>query len=150
MIFTIGNLMDSLAAILKSEYPNYRVYIGPNQQGTSLPCFFLFLMPSTIEDHVDERYYRDLGIDVVFVQQRNTANGNAQLQEVQEFLDSSLDLIPYSDGSGTVLLHTYEREASTEDQELHYKFHIRERLYIPKKENPMMELEENNARIKEN
>lgn len=150
MIFTIPNLINSLAGVLKKGYPTYKVYTGPNQQGTEYPCFFIFLMPSTIDDQVDERFYRDLGIDIVFVQQRNVVNGNAQLQEVQEYLDVNLALFDYSDGTGTVPIHTYEREASTEDQELHYKFHIRQRVYIPRTPNPMNVLEENNARIKEN
>ena len=147
MIFTIPNLIDSLAGVLKKIYPIYRVYTGPNQQGTEYPCFFIFLMPSTIDDQVDERFYRDLGIDIVFVQQRNVVNGNAQLQEVQENLDANLALFDYSDGAGTIPLHTYEREASTEDQELHYKFHIRQRVYIPRTPNPMRVLEENNVNI---
>lgn len=147
MIFTIPNLIDSLAGALKKIYPTYRVYTGPNQQGTEYPCFFIFLMPSTIDDQVDERFYRDLGIDIVFVQQRNVVNGNAQLQEVQENLDANLALFDYSDGAGTIPLHTYEREASTEDQELHYKFHIRQRVYIPRTPNPMRVLEENNVNI---
>ena len=104
-------------------------------------------MPSTIDDQVDERFYRDLGIDIVFVQQRNVVNGNAQLQEVQENLDANLALFDYSDGAATIPLHTYEREASTEDQELHYKFHIRQRVYIPRTPNPMRVLEENNVNI---
>lgn len=150
MIFTIPNLINSLAGVLKAQYPDYPVYTGPNQQGTAYPCFFIFLMPSTIDNQIDERFYRDLGIDIVFVQQRNVVNGNAQLQEVHEYLDVNLALFDYSDGTGTVPIHTYEREASTEDQELHYKFHIRQRVYIPRTPNPMNVLEENNARIKEN
>lgn len=149
MIFTIPNLINSLAGVLKKGYPTYKVYTGPNQQGTEYPCFFIFPMPSTIDDQVDERFYRDLGIDVVFVQQRNAVNGNAQLQEVQEYLDVNLELFEYTDGSNEppVWLHTYEREASTEDQELHYKFHIRQRVYIPRTPNPMRVLEENNVNI---
>lgn len=150
MIFTIPNLINSLAGVLKARYPDYPVYTGPNQQGTNYPCFFIFLMPSTTTDEVDNHWYRDLGIDIVFVQQRNVVNGNAQLQEVQEYLDEDLALFDYSDGAGTVPLHTYEREASTEDQELHYKFHIRQRVYIPRTPNPMQALEENNVRVEEN
>ena len=125
MTFTIANLMDSIAGILKAGYPDCPVYLGPNQQGTDYPCFFIFLMPSTIADEPDGRYFRDLGLDVVYVQERNAVGGNAEIQAVQEYLDEHLLIFNYSDGTGTVPLHTYEREASTEDQELHYKFHIR-------------------------
>lgn len=150
MIFTIGNLINSLAGVLKSEYPDYPVYDSANQQGTAYPCFFIFLMPSTVEDQIDERYYRDIGIDIVFVQQRNIANGMREIQEVQDFLDFSLEMFPYSDGSGEqAFIHTFERSASTEDQELHYKLHIKQRVSMPRKTNQMNLLEDTNVGIKE-
>lgn len=149
MTFTIENLMDSIAGVLKAGYPDYPVYLGPNQQGTSVPCFFVFLMPSTIEDQVDGRFFRDLGIDIVFLKQRNVTMGNAQLYEIQEYLDVNLEDFVYSDGETTARLHTYEREASREDQELHYKFHIRQRVSLPRAFNPVREMEENHVGIKE-
>ena len=114
------------------------------------PCFFIFLMPSTIEDQVDGRFFRDLGIDIVFVQERNVVNRNAELQAIQEYLDYSLETFPYTDGSGgPVHLYTYERQANTEDQELHYQFHIKQRVAVPRTPIPMQEMEENNVSIKE-
>ena len=77
MKFTIQNLLSSLAGVLKTGYPDRPVYTSPNQQGTEFPCFFIFLMPSSIEDGIGGRFLRDLGLDLVFVQQRNAANGNA-------------------------------------------------------------------------
>ena len=65
MTFTIDNLINSLAGVLKAKYPEYPVYTSPNQQGTNVPCFFIFLMPSTVTAEVDERFYRDLGIDII-------------------------------------------------------------------------------------
>ena len=150
MTFTINHVINSLAGVLKAQYPDYPVYISPNQQGTVFPCFFIFLMPSTIEDQVDGRFFRDLGIDIVFVQERNVVNGNAELQAIQEYLDYSLETFPYTDGSGApVPLYTYERQASTEDQELHYQFHIRQRVAVPRTPIPMQEMEKNNVSIKE-
>ena len=145
MTFTIANLMDSIAGVLKAGYPDCPVYLGPNQQGTDYPCFFIFLMPSTIMDEPGGRYFRDLGLDVVYVQERNAVGGNKEIQAVQEYLDEHLLLFDYSDGAGTVPLHTYERQASTEDQELHYKFHIRQRVSLPTEPNPMQLLEENDV-----
>ena len=77
MIFSLHHVIDSLAGMLTGAYPDYPVYDSPNQQGTSFPCFFLFCMPSTIEEHVGNHYFRDLGVDLVFVQQRNAACGRA-------------------------------------------------------------------------
>ena len=117
MTFTIDNLINSLAGVLKDKYPEYPVYTSPNQQGTQFPCFFIFLMPSTVTAEVDGRFYRDLGIDIIFVQERNMVNGNAAIQSIQDYLDYSLETFPYTDGVGSpVPLHTFERQASVEDQ----------------------------------
>ena len=125
------------------------MYGSPNQQGTDFPCFFIFLMPSTVAAEVNQRFYRDLGIEIVFVQQRNIVNGNAEIQAVQEYLDENLEFFRYSDGKGdSALLHTYERQANIEDDELHYQFHIRQRVSIPHEPNPMMTMEENNVSVK--
>lgn len=149
MKFAISYVIDSIAGVLKSGYPDYPVYLSPNQQGTKFPCFFIFLMPSTITAEVDERFYRDLGIEVIFVQQRNIPNGNEEIQAIQEYLDENLEFIRYTDGSGEpMLLHTYERQANTEDDELHYQFHIRQRVAVPREPNPMMTMEENNVSVK--
>ena len=150
MIFTIPHLINSIAGALKERYPDYPVYDSPNQQGTDFPCFFNFLMPSQILDEVGGRFRRDIGIDIIFVQQRNITNGNAQIQEVQEYLDCSLDMIPYTDGTGmTLKLHTYDREAKTEDDELHYQFYVRQHVSAPRHPNPMAVMEENNVNVKE-
>lgn len=148
MNFTIENLINSLAGVLTAQY-SYPVYSSPNQQGTDFPCFFIFLMPSTAAQQVDNRYYRDLGIDIVFVQQRNIVNGYAEIQAIQDYLDTALETFTYSDGTGSAQIHTYERQASTEDDELHYKFHIRQRVSLPYTPTPMQEMEENNVSINE-
>ena len=149
MTFTISHLIDSLAGVLKAEYPDYPVYSSPHQQRSAFPCFFIFLMPSTIESQMDERFYRDLGIDIVFVQQRNVINGNAEIQEIQEYLDNSLELFRYEDGSGqAALIRTYERKASTEDQELHYQFHIKQRVSVLNNDPGMEEIESETGGIK--
>lgn len=165
MIFTLENVLNSLAAVLKEKYPQYPVYYSPNQQGTDFPCFFIFYMPSSIESQFDERFMRDLGIDIVFVQQRNIVNGNAEVIAIAEYLDETLELVPYLDQSieakgddgevkesgeveskepcPPVFLRTFERQWKSEDEELHYQFHIRQRVAVPRKVIPMKEMEEN-------
>lgn len=148
MNFTIENLINSLATVLTAQY-SYPVYSSPNQQGTDFPCFFIFLMPSTVAQQVDNRYYRDLGIDIIFVQQRNIVNGYAEIQAIQDYLDTALETFTYTDGTNTTLIHTYERQASTEDDELHYQFHIRQRVSLPYTPTPMEEMEANNVNFDE-
>ena len=90
-----------------------------------------------------ERFLRDLGVDIVFVQERNIVNANAEILQIADYLDTVLELFPYSDGgSETAWVRTYERQWQTEDGELHYQFHIRERVRLPEEGNPMQEMEE--------
>lgn len=148
MKFTTDRIIDSLAGVLQEQYPDYPVYDSPNQQGTDFPCFFVFFMPTTVESQIDERFYRDLGVDIVFVQQRNIPNGNAELHAIAEFLDENLELFRYEDGNGgTAMIRTFERQWKVEDGELHYQFHIRQRVSLPRIRNLMQEMEENNAGI---
>jgi len=150
MRFTTEGIIDSLGRVLTARYPDYPVYSSSTQQGTDFPCFFIFFMPSTIESEIDDRFFRDLGIDLVFVQQRHIVNGNAEILSIAEYLDEMLELFSYSDGEcEPVLLRTYERQWQTEDGELHYKFHIRQRVAVPRDDVLMEEMEENNAGIKD-
>lgn len=143
MTFTLECLISSLAAVLRAEYPTYPVYDSPTQQGTELPCFFVFFMPSAVEGQIDDRFMRDLGIDIVFVQQRNLVNGNLQIHAIAEYLDQALELFPYMDGSGdTTMIRTCERRWQNEDMELHYQFHIKQRVAVPKHAIRMEEMEE--------
>lgn len=149
MIFTLEHVVNSLAGVLKAGYPEYPIYDSPTQQGADFPCFFIFFMPSTIEGEIGDYFYRDLGIDIVFVQERNIPNANAQLHAIADFLDTALDPFPYSDGGGeTAYIHTYERQWQSEDQELHYQFHIKQRVSVPRNMNFMQTLEEEHVNIK--
>ncbi len=150
MIFSLPHVINSLAALLSEQYSDCPVYDSPNQQGTDFPCFFIFYMPSTIEDHVGNRYFRDLGVDIVFVQQRNLVNGNQKILEIADFLDRSLEMFRYSAENGdSAWIATWERRWNIEDEELHYQFHIRERILVEETVNLMQNMEENNVGIKE-
>lgn len=156
MTLTSENIINSLAGVLKERYPEYPVYASPNQQGTDFPCFFIFFMPSSIESQIAGHFMRDLGIDIVFVQQRNITDGNEEILAVAEYLDERLELFRYLDGNGqadkkedTAMIRTYERQWKIEDMELHYQFHIRKRVEASKGHIFMQEMEENNAYVKE-
>lgn len=149
MKFTLKNVLNSLAGVLLSEYPEYPVYMSPNQQGTKLPCFFIFFMPSSIKMQVGERFCQDLGVDIVFLQERNIINGNEKIHEIADCLDEKLEMFSYSDGTEeAALIRTSEREWKMEDEELHYQFHIRQRVAVPRNKVLMREMEENHAEVK--
>ena len=64
-------------------------------------------------------------------------------------VDEVLELVPYSDGSGEPrFLRVHEKEWKTEDDELHYQFHIRERVAVRKEVNRMQRMEENRAYVR--
>lgn len=128
MTYTIRNLVKSIASQLVGAFPDYPVYDSPTQQGATYPCFFVFLMPSTIVDQIDRHEKRDIAFDIVFVQARNAPNAYAQIHGIADTLDELMDFVNYTADGETVPLHTHEREWSIEDQELHYKLHIKQRV----------------------
>jgi hypothetical protein len=75
---------------------------------------------------------------------------NVELINVLEKLDECMDMITYVDGDESALLHTYERNGNIEDQELHYKLRIKQRMSVDKEHIYMNEMEEENAEIKGN
>ena len=147
MIYTIENLIQSIAAQLKTVYPALPVYDTFTLQGNEYPCFFVFLMPSNISDQIDGVDKREIFFDVVYVQQRNIANAYADLYSVADTLDELLDVVNYTADGETVPLHTHERNYSIDDQELHYKFKIIARVSRPYTPNPM-QTEETDVGIK--
>lgn len=148
MTYTVRGLVNSIASQLIRAFPDYPVYDSPTQQGAVYPCFFVFLMPSSIVDQIDRHEKRDIAFDIVFVQARNTPNAYAQIHGIADTLDELMGIVEYTADGETVPLHTHERTWSIEDQELHYKLHIKQRVHQAVQHNPMQE-EETNVEIKE-
>ena len=146
MTYTIQNLVNSIAAQIAGAVPGYPIYDSPNQQGTEFPCFFVFLMPSDTADEIG-REKRNIWFDVVFVQERNIPGANERINQIADTLDYLFDNINYTDGTDTVPLHTHERSYSIEDQELHYKFRISQRVSYPT-EQTSMQREDTNVEVK--
>lgn len=154
MILTIPNLINSISEQLAMLFPDemggcrFPIRESPTQ-GTEYPCFFIFVMNPSIDDEPGERMVREIGFDIVFVQQRNEDNQNIGLYGMLEKLDEGFHLLNYTDNHGNAILHTNERNASIEDQELHYKFTIRARVRIAEYDRIfMMVMEEQNVEIK--
>lgn len=147
MIFTLANIINSIAGQLKSLYPDIPVYRSPSYR-TDPPCFYIFLTQSAdIEDEPSRRLVRTLPFDIVFVQQRNVADQNEYLYRMLDILDEHFDLLTYSDGESTCLLHCNERSARVEDQELHYLFTIKQRVSLAEIADYMKTLEKINVEI---
>lgn len=135
MTFTLEKLINSIAGVLKANYPDVSVYSNPNQQGTKPPCFFVFFMPTEMKDEMDRRSRRILGIDIVYLTRRNIPDAYDQLVAVADTLDFMLDFIPYE---GMASMRTFDREWRIEDKELHYQFYIKAVVSAPN-EGPSIE-----------
>lgn len=143
--FTIEDIMRAVATHIKTGYPDLRVYAGENQQGTEIPCFFISLMTPQITPETGAFYMRDIGLDVVYLQERNVTNSNLTLVSVLEWLDTNMSQIPFGDS----VIWTYERTAEIQDQDLHYKFHVKGRVYLTDPQPPIKEMEELNVGVKD-
>lgn len=151
MIYSIGQVISSVALMLGTEWPGVPVYGSPTA-ATHFPCFFVFLMPSTISDQIDKVDRRDISLDVVYVQQRDLPDAEAALWEIADQLDQLLDVVWYTDGTEdteSIPLHTQDRTYSIEDQELHYRLRISQRVSRPVEHIPM-QTEETDVQVKSN
>lgn len=147
MTYKIENLIESIAAQLKSVWADLPVYDSYTLQGAVRPCFFVFLMPSNIADQIDKVEKRETFFDIVYVQDRNAPDAYGTLYDVADQLDELLDVINYNADGETIPLHTHERNCSIDDQELHYKIKILARVSRPYTPN-MMQTEDTDVGIK--
>ncbi|WP_313583347.1 phage tail terminator family protein [Lacrimispora sp.] len=145
MKFTLEKLVDSISGALKEIYPDISVYSNPNQQGTDVPCFFIFFMPTETENRAGRRFMRNIGIDVVYLVERNDPDAHDQLVSVADQLDYVLEFIPYEDGK----LRTYDREWKIDDGELHYQFKVKVIVSYPDNTSPIESVETYEGGIKQ-
>ncbi len=145
MTFTLTQLVDSISGALKESYPDISVYSNPNQQGTDVPCFFIFFMPTETENRVGRRFMRNIGIDVVYLVERNDPDAHDQLVFVADQLDYALEFIPYEHGK----LRTYDREWKIDDGELHYQITVKAIVSHPDNTPPIKSVESYEGGIKQ-
>lgn len=148
MIFTLDNIVNSIAGVLSQHYPELPIYSNPNQQGTQPPCFFVFFMPSKTENQVGRRFMRNIGIDIVYLTERNITDAYDVLISTAETLDQALEFIPYTDGEQAGNLRTFDREWKIDDGELHYQFWIKAIVSYPDYSPGMEGMEEVKGGIK--
>lgn len=127
MIFTLDNIVNSIAGVLKRGF-DYPVYSSPGQQISKLPCFFIFFMPSSIDGQIGNRCLRDLGLDIIFVQERNSLGAYDEINAMVDYLDENVTRFKYSDGNESCVLNVSGCEWKIENGELHYQFHIKVRV----------------------
>lgn len=136
MTFATANLAASLAAYLAPYFPGVTFYTGPNQQGTLPPCMFLQERYSYPELQQDGRRRIRVGLDLAYLLDYNLPNMQLQYQEAADTLNVVMETFPYSDGTDTALLRTYDKESRIDLDALHYKFEVRVWVSLP--ETPVM------------
>ena len=138
MNFTIHTIAKSLANYLASSFPGVTFYEDPNQQGSKAPMMFLQQRYAYVEPRRNNGYYlRRIGLDLTYLVDYNLPDLQQQYQQAAEQLDLLMETFPYTDGTETGLLRTYDREWNIDLDELHYRFEIRERVKLPGVFNPM-------------
>lgn len=149
MNFTVGTIARSLADYLSPYLPGVAFYEDPNQQGTKPPCLFLQQRYSYMQLQPAGRWLRRIGLDLTYLLDYNLTNLQQLYQQAAETLDYVMETFPYSDGSSTSVVRTYDREWRIDLDALHYKFELQIFVSKPDKENPMQEIESYRPEVKD-
>lgn len=149
MNFTISTIAKSLADYLAPSFPGVTFYEDPNQQDSKPPMMFLQQRYAHIEPRRNNGYYlRRIGLDLTYLVDYNLPDLQQQYQRAAEQLDLRMETFPYSDGTDTALLRTYEREWRIDLDALHYKFELRVWVTIPE-DSVKMETMDYDERLKD-
>ena len=125
MNFTISTIAKSLADYLTPSSPGVTFYEDPNQQDSKPPMMFLQQRYAHIEPRRNNGYYlRRIGLDLTYLLDDNLPNMQQLYQQAAARLDLLMETFPYSDGTDTTLLRTYDREWRIDLDALHYKFEL--------------------------
>ena len=149
MNFTISTIAKSLADYLAPSFPGVTFYEDPNQQDSKPPMMFLQQRYAHIEPRRNNGYYlRRIGLDLTYLVDYNLPDLQQQYQQAAEQLDLRMETFPYSDGTDTALLRTYERGWRMDLDALHYKFELRVWVTIPE-DSVKMETMDYDERLKD-
>lgn len=125
MTFTIRTIAQSLALYLAPILPGVQMLEDPVQQGVDPPCMFLQQRDLEIHSQLDNRAKRTIRFDLTYLLRHNLPDLHQQYLAAVEALDLCMEAFPYTDGTETALLRTYDRRASIDGDGMHYKFELR-------------------------
>lgn len=149
MNFTIQTIAKSLANYLASSFPGVTFYEDPNQQGSKAPMLFLQQRYAYVEPRRNSGYFlRRIGLDLTYLVDYNLPDLQQKYQQAAEQLDLLMETFPYSDGTDSTLLRTYDREWRIDLDALHYKFELQVWVTIPE-DNVKMETMDYDERLKD-
>lgn len=143
MNFTVSTIAASLAAYLSPLFPGVTFYQNPNQQGTNPPCMFLQQRYSYMKRRTSGQWLRTIGLDLTYLEDYNLPNMQQLYQAAVETLDGAMDAFPYSDGTSTTTVLTYDRDSRIDLDAMHYKFELRVVVEQPQTGTPMQTMDYN-------
>jgi len=141
MTFTIQTVARSLADYLSPLLPGVAFYEDPNQQGSAMPSAFLQQRYSYLTLQTGGRWFRRIGLDLTCLEDYNLPDLQRRYQRTAEALDLVLETFPYSDGTASALLRTYDREWRVDADALHYKFELRVSVSLPENADLMQSIQ---------
>ena len=105
-----------------------------------MPCAFLQQRFSYLTLRTGGRWLRRIGLDLTYLEDCTLPNLQQRYQSAAEALDLVLETFPYSGGTSSTLLRTYDREWRIDADALHYKFELRAFVSLPEAFAPMERL----------
>lgn len=133
MNFTITTLGESLADCLAPVLPDVQYNEDPAQQGVDCPCFFLQQRYAYTDRRRSTRgmFLQRIGLDLTYLEDYNLPDLHQRYLAAAGALDTVMETIEYTDGDGTALLRTYERQWTIDEDALHYKFELQVWVSLP-------------------
>lgn len=133
MNFTITTLGESLADYLAPVLPDVQYNEDPAQQGVDCPCFFLQQRYAYTDRRRSTRgmFLQRIGLDLTYLEDYNLPDLHQRYLAAAGALDTVMETIEYTDGDGTALLRTYERQWTIDEDALHYKFELQVWVSLP-------------------
>ena len=126
MRFDLSTVAKSLADYLAPHFPGVTFYEDPNQQGNRPPMLFVQQRYASIaQKRNNGLFLRKIGLDLTYLVDYNLPDLQRQYQAAAEQLDFLLETFPYSDGTETGAVRTYDRAWTIDLDALHYKFELR-------------------------
>jgi hypothetical protein len=141
MTFSVNNIAESIAQHLAPIFPDVTFYQDPNQQDTETPCMFIQQMYSNIAIETGGFFLRTIGVDLTYLVDYNLPNLQELYQAAAETLDLNLETFMH----GGKEIRTHNRKWNIDLDALHYKLELVERVYIPREETPMTNIEYHEA-----
>lgn len=123
--YTLSRIATSIASYLEPHFPGLTFYEDPLQQSMNKPCMFIQTRGASIDKRMGNRYLWTLRLDLVYLLDFNLVDLQRKYQQAAELIDYYLETFPYSDGTGSELIRTYNRDWNIDLDELHYRFELR-------------------------